>query len=231
MGGYIPMAENGGLFENMLTSAKLILHYHPFLSLFRRIVGTVRRHRGIEFLKRNTPSVRNELSFPCANDRLPADWGAVNHMLYPMFHSTVLPTILRNFDRMSMAHGVEVRMPFMDWRLVTYVFSLPDASKVGGGFTKRVARLGMAGKMPDSIRLSKRKIGFGSPLPAWFNGPLESWIRGLLDRGREHDLIDMPRFQKFVEENMDKHSWTWQNAEIAWRHLHYLWFEQEYVKR
>ena len=32
----------------------------------------------------------------------------------------VLPTILRNFDRVSMAHGIEVRMPFMDWRLVTY---------------------------------------------------------------------------------------------------------------
>ena len=39
---------------------------------------------------------------------------------------TVLPTILRNFDRVSMAHGIEVRMPFMDWRLVTYTMALPE---------------------------------------------------------------------------------------------------------
>ena len=39
-----------------------------------------------------------------------------------------------------MAHGLEIRMPFMDWRLVAYTFSLPLQAKVGGGFTKRIQR-------------------------------------------------------------------------------------------
>jgi asparagine synthase (glutamine-hydrolysing) len=53
--------------------------------------------------------------------------------LYSWFHRGMLPTLLRNFDRAAMAHGVETRMPFMDWRLVTYGFALPETSKIGAG--------------------------------------------------------------------------------------------------
>ncbi len=50
----------------------------------------------------------------------------LNRQLYWLFHHGVLQSILRKYDRLSMAHGVEIRMPFMDWRLVCYAFSLPD---------------------------------------------------------------------------------------------------------
>ncbi|MDU0814777.1 asparagine synthase-related protein, partial [Bacillus siamensis] len=80
-------------------------------------------------------------------------------------HSTTLPTILRNFDRLSMAHGIEVRMPFMDWRLVTYTMALPETSKSADGMTKVVARQAMANLMPESIRTARRKVGFNSPMP------------------------------------------------------------------
>ena len=67
------------------------------------------------------------------DDRLPRQWGYFNRRLYRMLHGTVLPTILRNFDRLSMAHGIEVRMPFLDWRLVTYTVALPEHSKYADG--------------------------------------------------------------------------------------------------
>ena len=51
------------------------------------------------------------------------------NLLYQQFHSTILPTILRNFDKISMQHGIEIRMPFMDYRLVSYLFSLSETSK------------------------------------------------------------------------------------------------------
>src|SRR5215813_9161195 len=98
-------------------------------------------------------------------------------MLFSWFHKGLLPTLLRNFDRASMAHGVETRMPFMDWRLVTYSFALPETSKLGGGFTKRVLREAMKGIMPDSIRLRRNKFGFVSPINVWTRGPLNSWVR------------------------------------------------------
>src|SRR5690606_1095090 len=92
----------------------------------------------------------------------------LNRQLYLDFHYLKLPGILRNFDRCSMAHGVEVRMPFMDWRLVCFLTALPEASKVGGGWTKRILREAMKGILPESIRTRKLKIGFNSPLPEWF---------------------------------------------------------------
>jgi asparagine synthase (glutamine-hydrolysing) len=99
--------------------------------------------------------------------------------LFSSFHGSMLPTLLRQFDRVSMAHGIETRMPFMDWRLVTYSFSLPDTSKIGGGVTKRVLRMAMQGLVPDAIRLRTNKIGFVSPISAWTRGTLNTWLRDL----------------------------------------------------
>jgi asparagine synthase (glutamine-hydrolysing) len=97
--------------------------------------------------------------------------------LFSWFHGSMLPTLLRQFDRASMAHGIETRMPFMDWRLVTYGFSLPETSKIGGGVTKRVLRMAMQGLVPDAIRLRTNKIGFVSPVNAWRRGTLNTWLR------------------------------------------------------
>jgi asparagine synthase (glutamine-hydrolysing) len=98
-------------------------------------------------------------------------------MLFSWFHKGMLPTLLRNFDRASMAHGVETRMPFMDWRLVIYSFALPETSKIGGGFTKRILRQAMEGIMPDSIRLRRNKFGFVSPFTTWSGGLFNCWLR------------------------------------------------------
>ena len=103
----------------------------------------------------------------------------LSRMLFAWFHGSVLPTILRSYDRASMAHGIEVRMPFMDWRLVTYGFALPEESKLGRGYTKRILRQAMTGLMPDPIRLRKNKIGFTSPLDEWTRGKLRPWVGDL----------------------------------------------------
>jgi asparagine synthase (glutamine-hydrolysing) len=100
--------------------------------------------------------------------------------LHLWFHHSVLPTLLRNYDRASMAHGVEVRMPFMDWRLVALAFGLPDESKIGHGYTKRVLREAMKGVLPDSIRLRTNKIGFTSPLDQWMRGALREWVMDIV---------------------------------------------------
>ena len=121
------------------------------------------------------------------------DWmqTQANANLYRDFHSTLLPAILRNFDRCSMAHGIEVRMPFMDWRLVTFAHALPASSKLGGGYTKRILRDAMAGLMPDRVRLRRFKIGFNSPMVEWYNGGLAPLITSLV----QHPLwLDSPHW-------------------------------------
>ncbi|MFM8427280.1 MAG: asparagine synthase-related protein [Chloroflexota bacterium] len=88
-------------------------------------------------------------------------------ILYADFHYQHLPSVLRNFDRLSTAHGVEVRSPLMDWRLVTYAFSLPSDRKIGGGYTKRILRDAMKGIVPESIRTRTKKLGFPNLKEGW----------------------------------------------------------------
>jgi asparagine synthase (glutamine-hydrolysing) len=99
-----------------------------------------------------------------------------NRRLYEIFHISILPTLLRNYDRYSMASGVEVRMPFMDHRLVTFCFSLPAESKLGGGYTKRILRDAMRGIVPDVILNRRDKIGWNAPLHEWLCGPMSKEI-------------------------------------------------------
>lgn len=168
-----------------------------------------------------------------AEDSLPSQWNDFNRELYRMFHQDTLPTILRNFDRLSMAHGVEVRMPFMDWRLVCLVMSLPASSKIGSGFTKLVAREAMRGQIPESIRSSKIKIGFGAPLHQWLGSSLKGWVAELLAHPGElsQELIDLPRLSAFVRDCSLRSSWNWTKAENTWKYLHFLWFERYFLKQ
>lgn len=120
----------------------------------------------------------NRLYYDAADARV-TGMSPLQATLFSSFHGSMLPTLLCNFDRASMSHGIEVRMPFMDWRLVTYSFGLPDTSKIGGGYTKRVLRQAMRGILPEPIRLRTKKIGFVSPMEAWTRGALKPWLLDL----------------------------------------------------
>jgi len=87
------------------------------------------------------------------------------------FHTTILPTVLRVFDRATMASSVEMRAPFMDYRLVQLAFSIPDTDKVGGGFQKRILRDAMAGLLPERIRTNRRKTAFSGDMLTWLSEP------------------------------------------------------------
>jgi len=64
----------------------------------------------------------------------------LNKSLYIDYHYKSMQVVLKKFDKLAMAHGVESRSPFLDWRLATYLFSLPTQAKIGNGFTKRILR-------------------------------------------------------------------------------------------
>jgi asparagine synthase (glutamine-hydrolysing) len=114
---------------------------------------------------------------------------ALQSIMFTWFHGSFLPSLLSGFDRASMSHGIEVRMPFMDWRLVTYGFALPETSKMGGGYTKRVLREAMRGILPEPIRLRTKKIGFVTPMQFWSRGALKPW---LLDLCASRAFLDSP---------------------------------------
>ncbi len=148
--------------------------------------------------------------------------GRLDFALYREFHQTMLPTILRNFDRMSMAHGVEVRMPFLDYRLVSYVFSLPGSSKIGQGFTKLVLREAMRGLLPERIRTRRDKLGFAPPMTDWFTKELRPWLLDLMgsDDFTGNPLWDGPGLRNHLETGTTSGTLSWGELTQAWRYLH-----------
>jgi asparagine synthase (glutamine-hydrolysing) len=79
--------------------------------------------------------------------------------------------ILTKSDRMSMAHSVEVRPPFLDHRIVEFAATLPASLKIHGSRQKFVLKELMKDKLPASI-LGHKKIGFDIPVHEWLRGPL-----------------------------------------------------------
>ena len=116
-------------------------------------------------------------------------------------------------------------MPFMDWRLVTYTMALPGASKSSNTHTKWIARRAMQGRMPEDIRMGRRKIGFNSPMPEWLNGPLVDWTRALLDQKVAvfSELVDEARLEGKVSRLNAAKGWDWQSVGAIWPYLSMKW--------
>jgi asparagine synthase (glutamine-hydrolysing) len=94
-----------------------------------------------------------------------------------------IPSLLRYEDRNSMAFSVEARIPFLDHKLVEYVFSIPLDKLIQKGWTKDVLRRSLKGKIPESIRLRKGKLAFSVPQKAWLKE-----ITGYLKETFTHDF-------------------------------------------
>ncbi len=89
-----------------------------------------------------------------------------------------LPALLRYEDRNSMAFSLEARVPFLDYRLVEYVFSLPASYRIRDGWTKWILRQAMDGILPEGIRGRRSKLGFATPEARWLREGT-GWIREL----------------------------------------------------
>jgi asparagine synthase (glutamine-hydrolysing) len=152
-----------------IPSARAIFRALPYTrSRQERLDELVRRHSFIPAAPVDAEARGEEQSI----DAL----GPLTGALYRSFHRLSLPRILRNFDAHSMGHGVEVRMPLLDWRLVCYAFATPDESKVGNGYAKRLLREAMRGVVPEPVRLRRDKLGYNAPIAQWLDQGLGDWL-------------------------------------------------------
>lgn len=94
--------------------------------------------------------------------------------------SIILPDkYFEKVDRSTMAHSIEVRVPFLDVNLAEYALGMPTQYKVKGSRKKRILRDVLRGLVPDQI-LDGRKKGFGVPISEWLRKPLAEYLRSVL---------------------------------------------------
>ena len=117
--------------------------------------------------------------------------------------------ILYKVDRMSMAHGVEVRPPFLDERIVALAARLPESYKISGLESKVILRRLMRNALPPEV-LNRPKIGFDIPIHHWFRGVLRRLLLETLNERTitESGLFNWPEVRRIIDEHLDrKASW------------------------
>ncbi len=135
------------------------------------------------FLNGNHRSLDNLLAeLPPASEAV----GELNRYLWFDQRYYLPDDILYKVDRMSMAHSLEVRPPFLDHRIVEFAASLPEDFKIRGTRQKYLLKELMKDKLPPSIP-RRKKVGFDIPAHDWLRGPLRSLLLDTLTADAIHE--------------------------------------------
>jgi len=146
----------------------------------------------------------------------------LDHDLAQSLRFAELPSYLRYEDKNSMAHSVEARLPFLDYRLVEFAFSLPWNQKIAQGTTKRVLRNALKNIVPEAILNRRDKIGFSTPEDTWFRSSMKELIAEIIESEsfRQRPFYNLPKIKSRFEahqqglKNLSASIWRWINLEI-----------------
>lgn len=113
--------------------------------------------------------------------------------------------ILNKADRMSMAHSLEVRPPFLDHRIVEFAATIPASLKIHGSRQKILLKELMRDKLPDSI-LRRKKVGFDIPAHDWLRGCLRPLMLDvLIDGAANHaDLFRRDMIERLIRDHLER---------------------------
>jgi asparagine synthase (glutamine-hydrolysing) len=119
-------------------------------------------------------------------------------------HYYLTDDLLQKVDRMSMAHSLEVRPPFLDHRIVEFAASLPDHLKIDGRRQKVVLKKLMNGKLPPAI-LKRPKTGLDIPTHDWFRGALRGMLLETLSASavKETNLFRPEAIDRLIADHLE----------------------------
>jgi asparagine synthase (glutamine-hydrolysing) len=127
--------------------------------------------------------------------------GVVERQVGDLYRFSV-PALVHYEDRMSMACSREIRLPFLDYRLVSMIVPMAAKWKLRDGWTKWVLRKAMERHLPREIAWRKDKQGFVNPQGEWLKHELRGWIDDLLNGDLlidQYGLVDRRRLQRRFE--------------------------------
>jgi asparagine synthase (glutamine-hydrolysing) len=148
----------------------------------------------------------------------------LNKMLYADIKTYLLELLMKQ-DQMSMAASIESRVPFLDHKLVEFTASLPITLKLKGFDTKRILRMAMKGRIPETI-LSRSKKGFPVPIESWFRDEYKDLVKDILfdERTRKRGIFNYKLIEHIVgkhqngDRNFSDQIWTLINFEL-WQRI------------
>jgi len=151
----------------------------------------------------------------------------LNRMLYVDSKVWLPDDLLIKADKMTMANGLELRVPFLDHKLVEFAATLSDDSKLGGKGGKTLLRRAMRGVLPNAI-IDRPKKGFPIPIASWLRGPLRQFARdNLLSRQAACSrYMDSGAITRIVHEHekgsLDRSQEIWALLVFEFWHRHFI---------
>jgi asparagine synthase (glutamine-hydrolysing) len=141
-------------------------------------------------------------------------WDLLSRLLYLDTRSWLPNDILIKADRMSMAKSLELRVPFLDYRLIEYAATIPSRYKLRGATTKYILKAMLKDVVPPWV-LDRKKMGFPTPLSLMFRKQLSGYVRDTLTDAtiRRRGYFEPSTVHRLVDEHMagaeDHHSALW----------------------
>ena len=238
--GAIEGSLNNGNFvvtyESIISSLESLKQYKPLLKQFwsKGLFETIDR-RYFDLVNR-APTLEDEVNWDAIGKSSTCDeftkiflGDNVGHESYfdLMTHfdfKTLLPALLQVEDRMSMAHGLESRVPFLDHKLIELAATIPADIKFKNGELKRLLVRTFDPILPNSITQRKDKMGFPVPLNEWMQGELKDFICGIFetgrDRGREFFNTDVILENLSKEGKFSRKIWGLLSLEVWMQEFH-----------
>ena len=197
--------------------------YQQYLSAFTEAdKGSLFSQDFLEELRKANVTTTELAMHKVEQCRDPLEWILLTDM------ETYLPDDeLRKGDRLSMWHSLEVRVPFLDHKLVEFVATIPSHLKLKGWEKKHILIKSLEGLLPQSI-LNRRKQGFSIPLNHWLRGPLRDLLRSHLAASA---IREMGLFNPMaIDRLLDEHDRGVQNHETQlWALLTFVLWHRSYI--
>jgi len=182
--------------ESTQTTEQRLANYYRWLpketveQLFnKQYQPIVKQHDPTDYLISRLADIPNETSW-------------LNRMLYWEMTSFLVDHNLNYTDKMAMAHGVEVRVPFLDNELVEFACTIPPSLKMKGQETKYILKKVAERYLPSEV-IYRPKTGFGAPVRKWITSDMKPLIAERLssERINEVGIFDSRKVQQLIADN------------------------------
>jgi asparagine synthase (glutamine-hydrolysing) len=132
-------------------------------------------------------------------------YDTLSRMLYNDLRTWLVDDLLIKADRMTMANSVELRVPFLDYRVVDFAATIPSHMKIRKGQSKWILKQAIHDRLPEQI-LSRKKLGFPAPLSLMFQNELSGYIRDVLlsERCTSRSYFKRDAVEQLIDEHIGK---------------------------
>ncbi len=232
-------SENGNFivtYESIISNLRSLKNYQPLLQEFWKEGLFDDLDKRYYRLINRASTLQDEIKWNVLGDHSPFDsfqkifhgnnvgkesyFDSMTHFDF----KTLLRALLHVEDRMSMAHGVESRVPFLDHRIVEFAATMPSNIKFKDGSLKKVLVNAMHGDLPESILKRSDKMGFPVPLNEWLKKEIKSFV---LDIFASRSVKERPYFnQKAILQSVNSETkfgrkiWGLLSLELWHRNFH-----------